>query len=173
MGDNENSYFKVFLNVHNHLGEIQPLRHPGVGHWPRTVPGNGFFWHFFWKTVVQEDENQKALPGDSLCKCLTPGCQRCWTSPRRSWISGNNGKLLFPSSPITFVTTKSPKCHSLWHPLFNALLLAVRGCWTSPRWSWSSRKNLKQLFASSTITSVTTTLSKSHSLIHPLEMPYS
>ena len=68
------------------------------------------------------DKNQKALPGDSLCKCLTPGCQRYWTSPR---------------------------------------------------WSWSSRKNFKTLFSSSTITSVTTTLSKSHSLGHPLEMPYS
>ena len=51
--------------------------------------------------------------GQPLGKCPTPGCQRCWTSPRWSWISGNNAKLLFPSSPITFVTTKSPKFHSL------------------------------------------------------------
>ena len=28
----ENSYFKLVLDVHDHLGEVQSLGHPGVGH---------------------------------------------------------------------------------------------------------------------------------------------
>ena len=32
VGYEENIYFKLFLDVHNHLGEVQGLRHPGVGH---------------------------------------------------------------------------------------------------------------------------------------------
>ena len=28
----ENSYFKLFLDVHDHLGEVQSLGHPDVGH---------------------------------------------------------------------------------------------------------------------------------------------
>ena len=32
MGDNENNCFKMFLDDHDHPGEVQPLRHPGVGH---------------------------------------------------------------------------------------------------------------------------------------------
>ena len=39
----ENSYFELFLYVHDHLGEVQSLGHPGVEHWPWSVPGNDFF----------------------------------------------------------------------------------------------------------------------------------
>ena len=53
-------------------------------------------------------------------------------------------------------------------PLGQVPDLAVRGAWTSPRWSWTSRKNLKQLFLSSPTTFVSTTLPKSHSLGLPL-----
>ncbi len=28
----ENSYFKLFLYVHDHVGQVQSLRQPGVGH---------------------------------------------------------------------------------------------------------------------------------------------
>ena len=42
IGYDENSYFKLFPDVHEHLGEVQSLRHPGVGHWPQGVPGNDF-----------------------------------------------------------------------------------------------------------------------------------
>ena len=30
--DDENSYFKLFPDVHDHLGEVQSLGQPGVGH---------------------------------------------------------------------------------------------------------------------------------------------
>ena len=58
-------------------------------------------------------------------------------------------------------------------PLGQVPDLAVQGAWTSPRWSWTSGDNFKPLFSSSTLTSVSTKLSKSHSLGHPLVMPYS
>ena len=31
VGYDENSYFKLFLDVHDHLGEVQTLGHQGVG----------------------------------------------------------------------------------------------------------------------------------------------
>ena len=46
--------------------------------------------------------------------------------------------------------------------------LAVWGGWTSPRCSWTSGNNLKQLLSSSPTTFVSTTLPKSHSLGLPL-----
>ena len=44
------------------------------------------------------------------------------------------------------------------------------GClrlWTSPRWSWTSRNNLKSLFSSYLTTFVSTNLPKNHSLGEP------
>ena len=46
-------------------------------------------------------------------------------------------------------------------------------CWTSPRCSWTSRNNFKQLFSSYPITSVSTRFSKDQYLGHPLVLPYS
>ena len=36
----KNSYFTLFLDVYDHLGEVQSLQRPGVGHSPRVVQGN-------------------------------------------------------------------------------------------------------------------------------------
>ena len=38
----ENNYFKLFLDIHDHLSEVQNLGQPGVGHWQQGVPGNDF-----------------------------------------------------------------------------------------------------------------------------------
>ena len=82
-------------------------------------------------------------------------------------------KQLFSSSHITYVTTTWLKSHSLGQPLGKCPTPGCRRCWTSPRWSWTSRNNFKQLFSSSPITSVKTTLSKYQSLGHSLVVPYS
>ena len=42
MGEDEISDLKWFPDVQDHLGEVQPLWQPGVGHSPRGVPGNDF-----------------------------------------------------------------------------------------------------------------------------------
>ena len=36
----ENSNFKLFLDIHEHLGEVQSPGHPGVGNLTQAVPGN-------------------------------------------------------------------------------------------------------------------------------------
>ena len=51
-------------------------------------------------------------------------------------------------------------------PLGQVPDLAVRGAWTSPRWSWTYRNNLKQLLSSSPTTFASTTLPKNHFLGH-------
>ena len=38
------------------------------------------------------------------------------------------------------------KIHSLGNPGVDVLLLAVRGTWTSPRWSWTSGKTSETYF---------------------------
>ena len=38
----EKNYLKLFLDVHDHLGEVHSLGHPGVGHLTQAVPENDF-----------------------------------------------------------------------------------------------------------------------------------
>ena len=40
--DDENRYFKLFPDVHDHLGEVQPPPTPRSGTGPRGVPWNDF-----------------------------------------------------------------------------------------------------------------------------------
>ena len=98
--------------------------HPD-SHGHREKTSNKCFHHLL--LFLLQQHCQKAIPWDTPWRCPTPGCQRCWTSPRWSWTSGNNLKQLFSSSTITSVTTILSKSHSLGHPLVNVLLLAV-GC---------------------------------------------
>jgi len=51
-----------------------------------------------------------------------------------------------------------------WDHLCQVPDLGVRGGWTSPRRSWTSRNNFKYLFSSFLTTFVSTTLPKRHSL---------
>ena len=52
MGEDEISYFKLFPDVQDHLGEVQPLRQPGVGHSPRGVPRNDFLAMLFKQKLL-------------------------------------------------------------------------------------------------------------------------
>ena len=70
--------------------------------------------------------------------------------------------------PNNFCFNKIAKKSFPGTPLGQVPDLAVWGGWTSPRWSWTSRNNLKQLLSSSPTTFVSTTLPKSHSLGLPL-----
>ena len=42
VGGDKNSCFKLFLDVHDHLGEVQAPRTPRSGTWSRGVPGIDF-----------------------------------------------------------------------------------------------------------------------------------
>ena len=44
--DDKIGYAKGCLDVHDHLGEVQPLGLPGEGHLPRGAPGIDFFAKF-------------------------------------------------------------------------------------------------------------------------------
>ena len=46
VGHDKASYFKLCLDVHDHLGEVQSLRHPGVEHDPGESQGVTF-WQCF------------------------------------------------------------------------------------------------------------------------------
>ena len=64
MGDDENTYFKVFLDVHDHLGEV---------HLKTTV--FIIYYNSCYNNIVK-----RPFPGTPLGKCFTPSCYRCWTS---------------------------------------------------------------------------------------------
>ena len=89
MGDNEISYFKMFLDVHDHLGEVQHLRQPGVGHYQGVSQGL-IFWQCcfnrsyrgWWKQLFEvvsgcpwpSGWGQEPLTPRS--RVLTPDCPR-------------------------------------------------------------------------------------------------
>ena len=116
MGDDENTYFKVFLDVHDHLGEV---------HLKTTV--FIIYYNSCYNNIVK-----RPFPGTPLGKCFTPSCHRCWTSPRWSWSSGNKFKQLFSASPIIYVTTTFSKYHSLGQPLGKCPTPVCQRGWASP-----------------------------------------
>ena len=116
VGYDKNTYYKLFLDVHDHMGEVQSFRHPGVGHWSQGVPSNYFL----------------AIPWD------TPG------SMPYSWMSEalDNTQMvmdiwkqlnqLVSSYQTSFVSTTLPKSNSLGHPRVNDLHMGVWGSGLHP-----------------------------------------
>ena len=134
---------------------------------PKQIPITIFILldNFYFNNIAK-----KSFPGTKLGHVPDLVLRGTWTSPRCSWMSGNNLKSLFIWPLITFVFTTLPKSHSLGLPLVRSQTLQseVTGPHPDGHWSWTSRNNLKQLLSSSPTTFVSTTLPKSHSLWLPL-----
>ena len=64
--------------------------------------------NFYFNNIAK-----KSFPGTKLGLVPDLVLRGTWTSPRCSWMSGNNLKSLFIWPLITFVSTTLPKSHSL------------------------------------------------------------
>jgi len=108
------------------------------------------------KTLIQFSTSQQLLFQASIYHM--PHCQKnylrypkttsnnCFHNPQQLWFQQYFQRIIS------------------WDHLCQVPDLGVRGGWTSPRRSWTSRNNFKYLFSSFLTTFVSTTLPKRHSL---------
>ena len=96
-------------NTHNvHSWESKVLDPSPRWSWPAIKKQLKWLVLLYPTTIVSTIWPKKSIPGFPGAHhghCPTPGSQRCWTSPRWSWPSGNNLKWLVSSSPTTIVST--------------------------------------------------------------------